>query len=226
MRIAKLIAGVALAGWISVILSASHLEARASCSFMPPDSMPPLFTEAWVRWTVVHADAVARVRVIGPASSVSDTSKVKPKWHEQIAVQVLDVVSGSAIPSTLFLHGTLHDFDVFPQDSIPYLRAGSSPSCYRAKFQRGGDHLLLLWRLPDSTWTAQGMPYAPSMIQVRGAQDPWIAWVRAARERQYGGPVPNRRCSRRWSYGMRRGTRFARVHGAILLDPPQLNAIR
>jgi hypothetical protein len=25
---------------------------------------------------------------------------------------------------------------------------------------------------------------------------------------------------------MRRGTRFARVHGATLLDPPQLNAIR
>ena len=38
--------------------------------------------------------------------------------------------------------------------------------------------------------------------------------------------LPNRRCSRRRSYGTRRGTRFARVHGAILLNPPQLNAIR
>ena len=37
---------------------------------------------------------------------------------------------------------------------------------------------------------------------------------------------PNRRCSRPWSYGTRGGTRFARVHRAILLDPPQLNAIR
>src|SRR5688500_16159949 len=40
------------------------------------------------------------------------------------------------------------------------------------------------------------------------------------------GALPNRRFSWRWSYGTRRGTRFARVHGAILLDPPQLNAIR
>jgi hypothetical protein len=38
--------------------------------------------------------------------------------------------------------------------------------------------------------------------------------------------LPNRRCSWRRSYGTRRGTRCARVHGAILLDPPQLNAIR
>jgi hypothetical protein len=34
------------------------------------------------------------------------------------------------------------------------------------------------------------------------------------------------RCSWRRSYGTRRGTRFARVHGAILSDPPQQNAIR
>ena len=38
--------------------------------------------------------------------------------------------------------------------------------------------------------------------------------------------VPNRRCSWRWSCGMRRGTRFARVRRAIVLDPPQRNAIR
>jgi len=37
---------------------------------------------------------------------------------------------------------------------------------------------------------------------------------------------PNSVCSCRRSYGTRRGTRFARVHGAILYDPPQLNAIR
>ena len=38
----------------------------------------------------------------------------------------------------------------------------------------------------------------------------------------YSRGLPNRHCSRRWSYGTRRGTRCARVHGAILLDPPQL----
>ena len=37
---------------------------------------------------------------------------------------------------------------------------------------------------------------------------------------------PNVRCSWRRSYGLRRGTRFARVDRAILLDPPQQNAIR
>ena len=37
---------------------------------------------------------------------------------------------------------------------------------------------------------------------------------------------PNSVCSRRRSYGTRGGTRFARVHRAILLDPPQLKPVR
>jgi hypothetical protein len=36
----------------------------------------------------------------------------------------------------------------------------------------------------------------------------------------------NEVCSWRRSYGTRGGTRFARVHRASLLDPPQLIAIR
>jgi len=42
----------------------------------------------------------------------------------------------------------------------------------------------------------------------------------------FDGVLPNRHCSWRWIYGTRGGTRFARVHRAILLDSPQLNAIR
>jgi len=38
--------------------------------------------------------------------------------------------------------------------------------------------------------------------------------------------LPNSVCSWRRSYGTRGGTRFARVHGAILLDPPQLKLVR
>ena len=167
---------------ISVTGVAPAIEGRvAACSFLPPDSMPPLFTEAWVRWTVVRAEAIARVRIIGEASSVADTSRVKPKWGEQIAAQVLEVVSGAEVPPLIFLHGTLYDWDLYPRDSIPYLKAGYSPACHRSDFRRGGEHLLFLWRMPDSGWTAQGMPFAPSMIQVRGPDDPWVRWVRAAR---------------------------------------------
>jgi hypothetical protein len=45
-------------------------------------------------------------------------------------------------------------------------------------------------------------------------------------ETQRRGVLPNSVCSRRRSCGTRRGTRFARVHGAILLDPPQLKLVR
>jgi hypothetical protein len=165
--------------------SASRLESRlAVCSFIPPDSMPPLFTEAWVRWVVVRAEAIARVRVIGLVADRPDSARPKLKWEQQIETQVVEVMFGTGVPSTLYLHGTLHDSDVYPRDSLSYLKSGSlGGACHRAEFRRGGEHLLLLWRLPDSTWTAQGMPHAPSMIQVRGPDDPWVHWVRAARTR-------------------------------------------
>ena len=38
--------------------------------------------------------------------------------------------------------------------------------------------------------------------------------------------LPNRVCSWRRNYGTRGGTRFARVHRAILLDPSQLKPFR
>jgi hypothetical protein len=188
MPVTRLLSTLALLLTVVATRSAPEREARVTaCSFSPPDSMPPLFTEAWVRWTVVQAEAVVRARVIGPAPSVADTSERKPRPGEQIAVQVLELISGAAVPSLLFLPGTLYDVDLYPREPIPYLTAGSSPACHRAAFRNGGEHLLLLWQLPDSVWTAEWMPHAPSMIQVRGPADPWIAWVRAARTER---PVP------------------------------------
>ena len=185
MSISKLIVLTAVASAALTTGSTPRLEGRtAVCSFIPPDSMPPLFTEAWVRWVVVRADAVVRVRVIGLVSDRPAADRPKLKWEQQIETQVLEVMSGTGLPSTLYLHGTLHESDVYPQDSVPHLHSGSlGGRCHRAEFRRGGEHLLLLWQLPDSTWTAQGMPHAPSMIQVRGADDPWVHWVRAARSR-------------------------------------------
>lgn len=69
---------------------------------------------------------------------------------------------------------------------------------------------------------------------VRGSQTSASQWslvrmvrcqIRPATFALAGG-VPDRRCSWQRSGGTRRGTRFARVHGAIVLDPPQLNGIR
>jgi hypothetical protein len=45
-------------------------------------------------------------------------------------------------------------------------------------------------------------------------------------QREWNRVPPNRRCSRRRSYGTRKGTRCARVHGSIFCDPPQLKPVR
>ena len=184
MRIAIVITVIMLTGAVFVEPPSRAENHAPACSFIPPDSMPPLFTEAWVRWTVVRADAIARVRVIGLVADRPAAARPTLKWQQEIETQVLEVIAGSGVPSELFLHGSLHDSDLYPKDSIPYLKAGYSPACNRSEFRRGGEHLLLLWRLPDSTWTAQGMPFAPSMIQVHGPDDPWVHWVKAARTRK------------------------------------------
>jgi hypothetical protein len=57
---------------------------------------------------------------------------------------------------------------------------------------------------------------------------PWSSLLRILKRRGFGRSVQqsNRRCSWRRSYGTRGGTRCARVHRAILFNPPQLYAIR
>ena len=158
-----------------------HTKAFVCSYYESPDSTrPPKFTEAWVRWVVLRADAIVRVRAIGPDSATASTTAIS-LGGAPIEAQLLDILAGRGIPATLTVFGTLYDFDVYPREPVPYIHAGYSTACYRSDFRRGGEHLLLLWRAADSTWTAFGPVFAPSMIQVTGLDDPWVRWVRAVR---------------------------------------------
>jgi hypothetical protein len=161
------------------IRSAATADSGMVCSFIPSPDSPSLFTVPWVKWVVRGAQAIVRVHVIGLwPNTVTARRAIEA---DSIQASVLEVLAGSGVPDTLLLFGRSRDSDVYPSESIPYLDAGYSTTCYRAEFRRRGEHLLLLWRREDSTWTSFGPPFAPSMIQVKGADDPWIQWVMGVR---------------------------------------------
>jgi hypothetical protein len=60
-------------------------------------------------------------------------------------------------------------FDRYPRDN--------GPSCYSDFYKRGGEYLLILFRQPDSTYSA---PAALASLneQLRGADDDWLRFVR------------------------------------------------
>ena len=150
-----------------------------ACSFVPSPDSPPLFTVPWLKGVIRGAVAIVRVRVPGlPPGSVRSLRSVDV---DTVQATVLERHAGAAVPDTLRLLGRLHDSDVYPSDTIPYLHAGYSTMCYQADFRRGGEHLLLLWQREDSTWTTFGPVFAPSVIQVRGSGDAWVQWVMGVR---------------------------------------------
>jgi hypothetical protein len=78
--------------------------------------------------------------------------------------------------------GTLVDRDDFNPRPVPYTMvrpAGQRGDCFAQEYRRGAEYLLLLRRVAGEGLTPYWMPLAPVNEQVRGADDAWVAWVRA-----------------------------------------------
>jgi hypothetical protein len=81
----------------------------------------------------------------------------------------------------LVLVGTLVDRDDFNSLPVPYQMvrmAGQRGDCFASEYRANGEYLLLLregWYGLTARWAA----LAPLNEQLRGLDDPWLAWVRA-----------------------------------------------
>ena len=60
--------------------------------------------------------------------------------------------------------------------------AGQRGDCYAREYRRGAEYLFLLRHGPAGP-TPHWAPLAPLNEQIRGAEDPWIAWVRTELKR-------------------------------------------
>ncbi|MFL5612956.1 MAG: hypothetical protein ACJ796_04770 [Gemmatimonadaceae bacterium] len=64
---------------------------------------------------------------------------------------------------------------------VPVRSAGQRGSCYASEYRRGGEFLLLLRLTPSGYYTPYWALLSPVNEQIRGADDPWLQWVRRQR---------------------------------------------
>ena len=117
---------------------------------------------------VDSAEVIVRARVVGADSA--DGGRV-------VTFEPLEWMRGGASAGPLRVGGTLVEHDDYNPQPVPYTMvrpAGQRGDCFAQEYRRGAEYLLLL-RGGTPYW----MPLAPLNEQVRGADDPWAAWVRA-----------------------------------------------
>ena len=173
---------------VSVVLPHPHVQVggviRESrrCETDPP---PPMegFDPASL---VASASVIVRARA---DSSGRSAVPLALNIHDVVYFTVLEVVDsgGVAIPAHLAVAGWLSDKADFSPDKVPYRWTrpdGARGSCWAFNYQRGGEFLLLLKGAGTGTFTPYWAALHPTNMQVRGAKDPWVEWVRAARRRK------------------------------------------
>jgi hypothetical protein len=132
---------------------------------------------------VRRSEAVARVTVVRSDSALYEQAGAPPRFYSVVVMHVDEDVYGAPLPDSLKIGGGIYDQDDFNDQSVPYTfvrPAGRRGSCYASQYRLGAQYLLLLTRDPDGQWGIMSEPLAPVNEQIRGADDPWVQWVRSA----------------------------------------------
>jgi hypothetical protein len=158
------------------------------CSTEPPIE----FSAARTRDIVREAEVVVRAVALG---SATPGRVLKPWQPDTLAFEVREVPKGRNVPDTVRFRGVAADWDDFQDGPVPYLSHRlrySEGSCINAFYRIGAEYLLLLGRRGADKEPDGLSPYwtilAPTNEQLRGLDDPWLAWVR----RQLAPPPPRR----------------------------------
>jgi hypothetical protein len=134
---------------------------------------------------VQEADAIVRAVAIGG----SDGGGLSPGTVQFL---VRERLKGEAGPE-LRLTGRLTTRDDFNDRPVPYAmvrRAGRQGDCFATSYTAHGTFLLFLKRDAAGRLTTRWAALQPVNEQLRGDDDPWLAWVRDAISR--GAPRTDR----------------------------------
>jgi hypothetical protein len=141
-----------------------------------------------IRDFVTSAEVIVRVR----ADRTSDASEPRSRYDipTEVHFTVLEVLRGVP-PSELKVVGVLVERDDYNRGAVPYRTvrpSGQRGSCIAQEYRKGSEYLLLLRTAPHVLpLIAEGeeprlnpywAPLAPLNEQVRGADDPWVRWVK------------------------------------------------
>ena len=162
----------------SLLGSPQQTPAAAFCSVHPPIRFSVARTQRIVR----DAEVVVRAVAVGSATPGRTLKRLDT---DTLAFAVVEVLSGSDVPDTLRFYGVVAEWDDFQEGPVPYLSHRprySEGDCTTAWYRIGAEYLFLLGRVPENPRLAGLTPYwtilAPTNEQLRGADDPWLAWVR------------------------------------------------
>jgi hypothetical protein len=158
------------------------------CSVVERPSGPQPGTVEFTRRLVREAEVIVRARALRAGDGEHATVPAEAGWfsvRQAIEFEVVEVVkapAGWVTPAPLYLAGTLSETDDFNRGGVPYTfvrPAGARGSCFATEYKRGGEFLLLLRSAGDGWYTPYWSLLSPTNEQVRGADDPWVVWVRA-----------------------------------------------
>ena len=195
---------------VAAALAAVPPYGAARCSGSPwgwgPEAGAGQTADRYARALLAEAEAVVRVRAVAadsapPAGTPPDTGVGTPLqfWRllrlvtirfERLEVLKRPAPTAAPLPDTLAVPGWADSADVFNVGAVPYTGASRErvSGCHATRFRLGGEYLLFLkWRggrppFPSHAplWTPHWAIWAPTAEQLRGADDPWLRWVRAA----------------------------------------------
>ncbi len=132
---------------------------------------------------VVEADVVVRAVAVG-----AETEAGSDRYASTVRFRTVEVLSGAPDRGDLVFPGIIVDHADFNEGSVPYQivrAAGQRGDCYAREYRTGGEYLFLL-RDDEASLTPHWAPLAPTNEEIRGEDDPWVAWVRNRLEQPAG----------------------------------------
>jgi hypothetical protein len=150
----------------------------AFCSIYPPLE----FSARRTRDIVLGAEVVVRATAIGRAPAPPGSARPNGYY---VSFAIREVIKGTPPADTLVFMGGLDDQDSFREpgeDAVPYemfYRWYGGGDCIAGTYRPGAEYLLLLGhRGPGEDLNPYWAVLAPTNEQIRGADDPWVRWVR------------------------------------------------
>jgi hypothetical protein len=169
---------VAVAG---MLLSPPLQEAGCSVSALRNNPDGYVWPVGDVERFVREADLVVRARADRLDDGFEDRHLLVGGPPSSVHFTVLETVHGHAQSDHLQLAGVFAEKDDFNPSPVPYRivrRAGQGGNCHALEYREGAEYLLIL-REVRGALSPYWAPLAPLNEQIRGADDPWVAWVRS-----------------------------------------------
>ena len=166
---------------------------RAVCSVSELRANPGYrYRPERIREFVDSATVIVRAVAIG-IDSVGGRPATPPDirlYEFLLRFRVIETMRGAVLDDRLVSPGILVDRDDFNPDPVPYTivrLSGQRGDCAAKDYRAGAEYLFILRpSRVDGSLTPYWRPLAPFNEQVRGADDPWVEWVRAQVRSQSG----------------------------------------